>query len=113
MIKQEFETAKNMVEEVLNEDMKARQNDLWLMLMVWQKKQHIKVFVPYDKLFEMIQPETITRVRRKIQNDEGRLLPESPYVLFKRRVRSELIRAYFSGNEKLIKQWEEIAFNIK
>ena len=95
-VSQEIRKTKNIVEEILSEDERARNNDLWLILQVWQKKQHIKCFIPYNQLNEMISPETITRVRRKIQNDERKLQPTDIKVEVKRRKRERQFREVFS-----------------
>lgn len=105
--------AKALVESVLTEDTRARNQDLWLILQVWQKKQLIKCYVPFDKLGEMITPETITRVRRKIQNDEGRLLPTDPEVLVRRRVNEELVRKFYASDQRLLKEFENSKFRVK
>jgi hypothetical protein len=74
-----------MVEEVLAKDEYARNNDFWLMLGVW-KKQGVRIAIdgPIDKI---ISPETIRRVRQKIQNDERMFIPTDPQVIKKRRQR--------------------------
>lgn len=88
----ELDTIKQMVEEILAKDIRARNNDLWLTICIW-KKQKINCFIPYDKLNIMISPETVRRTRQIIQNVEKRYLPTDPVIL-KRRLR-----------EKQIKEW--------
>ena len=97
-IEQEFATAKKLVEEVLAEDKRARNSYLWLILGVWQKKQQIKIFIPYEQIGDMIAPETITRAARIIQNEECRFPPTDPKVMVRRRIREEIIRSMFGEN---------------
>lgn len=96
-IKQQIK-AKELVEEVLSTDIRARNNDLWLILQVWQKKQQVKLFIPYEELNRMISPETITRVRRDIQNHDGRLVATDP-VIFARRSKQKKLRGYYGGRK--------------
>lgn len=109
----EQEQAQALVKQCLSEDEKCRNNDLWLILQVWQKKQQIKLFVPYNQMREMISPETIVRARRKIQNTNGELLPTLPEVLYKRKVKQEILRRYFSQNQDIIREWEVLAYKLK
>lgn len=97
-MKTQQKTAQEMVEEMLEHDEKARNNDLWLILQIWQRSQDIKVFVPFNKLDEMISPETITRCRRKIQNTDKKWLPTKKEVAEKRGIKEEAMREYYGGN---------------
>lgn len=97
--------AKVIVEEILREDVYARNSDLWLILQVWQRKQHIKLFVPFDKLAEMMPAETITRARRIVQNKEKKYLPTDPDVVVKRRIKEETLRAYYGNNPRLLEEF--------
>jgi hypothetical protein len=114
-VEDEFNTVQYLVEQCLAEDQKCRNNDMWLLLNVWQKKQWIKMFVPFDQVSQMIPAETITRCRRKIQNDQGKLLPTSPDILVKRKIREELIRSYFadSSEQWIINEWQKKKFGIQ
>lgn len=84
-LKDQLKHAKILVEEVLQKDEYARNNDFWLMLGVW-KRQGAKITIegPINKL---ISPETIRRVRQKIQNDNLLYRPTDPTVIKKRRQR--------------------------
>ena len=89
----ELTKVKYMVESVLAEDIQARNNDLWLILQIWQKKQQVKCFIPYTELKKMITPESITRCRRKL-NEDHRYLPTDPKVIRRRRLREREIRRW-------------------
>lgn len=104
--------AKNLVRELLQTDQRYRNDDLWLILQIWQQKQQIKLFIPYDKLCEMIKPETITRVRREIQNTQGEFLPTDPSVLVRRKVKEDIIRSYYQGNDRLLQEWQNIKYGV-
>jgi hypothetical protein len=84
--------AETIVLECLAEDVRCRNDDLWLILKVWQKKQHIDIFIPFEQLHEMFSAETITRVRRKIQNDYKRYTPTLESVIIRRKQREKFMR---------------------
>lgn len=106
-IEDEHKKAQEMVEDILRNDTRARNQDLWLILQIWQKSQQIKVFVPFDKLNDMISPETITRARRRVQNTDEMYLPTDPKVLLRRRVKESVLRKYFADNKKLLDEYDE------
>ncbi len=112
-IEEEFESTKKLVMEVLETDKRARNNDLWLILMIWQKKQHIDLKIDYNDIPKMINPETIRRMRQVIQNDEGNLLPDDPMVLTKRRIREDSIRKYFKPESFTYRSWQERKFKVR
>jgi len=112
-IEQEFATAKKLVEEVLAEDKRARNSYLWLILGVWQKKQQIKIFIPYEQIGDMIAPETITRAARIIQNEECRFPPTDPKVMVRRRIREEIIRSMFGENSWEYNEFRKLKYKIK
>jgi hypothetical protein len=91
---------KDMVIRILADDPKARNNDTWLITQVWQKMQHIKCFIPYEEIDNMIPPETITRVRRKIQNEMGLYLPTNPDVLDAREQKEKDIKEWATKDKK-------------
>lgn len=91
---QQLNRAKDIVEETLKEFPEARNNDLLLCLMVWQKKQQIKCFIPFDKLNEMLSPETLRRCRQKLQNEEGKYPPTNFEVLKRRQMREKAMKAW-------------------
>jgi hypothetical protein len=98
------------VEKQLEKDSRCRENDLWLMLNVWWAEGY-KVYVPYESIEEMTPAESITRARRKIQQ-EGRLLPEDPAVIIKRRINAEIVRNFFAGKTEKLAQWEKLYNDI-
>ena len=106
-IEQEHKQAIEIVEELLKTDEKARNSDLWLTLQVWQKAQQIKVFVPYDKFDQMMNPETIARARRVIQNTNEKYLPTDPKILIRRRVKESVLRNYFATKPEVLSKYDE------
>ncbi len=117
---EEHVQAKQLVWEVLNDDERARNDDLWLILQIWQKKQQIKLFIPYDKLKEMVKPETITRCRRLFQevHKDGtathpHLLPTDPKVWHQRKFKEETLRKYFGDRQSYLMEYQAIAYGVK
>ncbi len=63
-----------VVEEVLEGDQQARDNDTWLIIQVL-RKMGFKIFIDYSDLNKLPSFESITRCRRHVQNDKGKFLP--------------------------------------
>lgn len=94
------------VERLLEDHQLSRENDTWLTILYWNRVNGINFYIPYSDINKLTPPESITRARRKIQA-EGKLLPENPEVLIKRKVRANLVRNYLAGSPKLDK-WEKL-----
>ena len=103
---------KTVVENILSTDEKTRNNDLWLLLQTW-KRQGAKIDIDFEFFSTLYQGESITRVRRQIQNDECRLLPTDPAVLVKRRFKEEVIRQYYANNQTILREYDTIRYGIK
>ena len=65
-------SVKEAVKQVLSEDERARNDDKWLIIQVLQKMD-FKIYIPFDKLDDMPSFESITRCRRKYQ-EQGEYL---------------------------------------
>lgn len=61
---------KEIVEELLKKDFKCRHNDKWLYIETL-RKMGFKVWIDYTKIKDMPFPESVSRVRRSIQNKEN------------------------------------------
>jgi len=85
-----------VVEELLASDERCRNDDTWLILQFWEKKQAIKIMIPQDQIGDLIPAETITRMRRKIQNNDHKYLPTDENVIIKRKIRQEVVHDIFS-----------------
>lgn len=61
----------NLVEEVLKENVRARSNDRLLIIAVWEKQLGLALHPKLARflMYKAIMPETITRTRRKLQED--------------------------------------------
>ena len=59
-----------IVEEILKEDTKARENNSWLLYRVWRK--YTKIFIPFEDFKKLPSPESIMRSKRLIQNQENK-----------------------------------------
>ena len=87
---------KDVVDNVLDRVVETRDNDLVLLLEVW-KAQGYPVVVSSANVGGLLNPESVTRARRVIQNDEGRLLPTSKCVAARRGVNQELLKNFYGG----------------
>jgi len=88
-----LKTVKDRVEYLLEVYPESRNDDFYLWLLYVRTfdknlSNYIK-FIPYRLIRNAVKFETISRVRRKIQ-EEGRLLPTDPKVLEKRRRLSKI-----------------------
>jgi len=90
-----------LVEQVLIENIGTRKDDWILTTEVWKKRNLIKEFdennyiVPKSSRF-LIVPESVGRVRRKIQNYEKRLLPTKREVMIMRGIKEEVCRKWYT-----------------
>lgn len=73
-MKDDVLTVKSVVEKVLSVDSNARNNDTWLIFSVL-RELGFKIFIPYSQMDYMPSFESITRCRRKLQ-EEGKYLAE-------------------------------------
>lgn len=62
---------KEVVENILEKDERARRDDKWLIFRVMGK--FTKIFIPFSDFEKMPSFESITRCKRVIQNKENRL----------------------------------------
>ena len=82
-------TIKDNVEQLLSEDEKCRNIDLYLILKYWQKYDNLQVDLSiFDKL---TNSETIRRSRQNIQNEDELYIPTDPVIrAYRERMRGKL-----------------------
>jgi hypothetical protein len=90
----EFKSAESLVEDILEEHPETRDSDLKLFFKVCEKLG-CKISVPFNFFEFLYAPETISRVRRKIQNEKCKFLP-SEKTLRARNIRESVIHEMFS-----------------
>lgn len=93
-IVEEHVLCKDLVESVLRDFSVTRDDDLLLLLGVW-KAQGVNINLNDVELSTMFNAESITRSRRKLQNDEGLFLPTTFTVAKRRRINEELLREHY------------------
>jgi len=98
MIKQTVESLKSIVSRILKRDERARDDDLWLYLKVLEEQGH-KIFIDYSELDSIPKPESISRIRRTIQNDEQQFTP-SDETYEKRKKNFKESKEFYSGLNK-------------
>lgn len=106
--------AKKLVKEILKEDARARNSDLWLCLQIWIKKQNIKLLIPQNQIKDMITPETITRCRREIQNnpDNPQFLPTDPQVMIRRQFKESVLKRFYANNQTILNEYFNLKYGI-
>jgi hypothetical protein len=95
----ELITTKDRVKEILRQDNRARNSDLWLVLQVWRLCNKVNFYIPYDKIQDLTAFETISRVRRQIQNKEGLYPPTDKAVLINRGIKQEIYHKYYGKGD--------------
>lgn len=101
----ELNTLKKRVTELLQKDSDCRNNDN---LLVFTLLREMGFYINYDidELRRMPSFEAITRMRRKLQNDEGRFLPNQP-VQEARETNEEDMKWYFKPRRKRRGFWNK------
>jgi len=93
----ELNTLYDRVNKLLQKEDRCKNSDKWLIYRVLEEicsEKGEKLFIPWTLFDEFPSYESITRCRRKIQNDEQRNLPTDPEVLEKRKLRKEAFRGW-------------------
>ena len=88
----EFESVKELVKAVLEQDERARKDDKWLVYQVYRRLT--KIFIPFEDFKKLPSPETITRWRRYFQNELGKY--KDSKTQRKRYQAEEEVREFFS-----------------
>ena len=102
---QEIKNIENLVNEILREDIRARNDDKYLTFRVLQQiltgeRSSELLSMSLNDIKKLPAFETVKRVRAKIQNKEKLFLPSSAAVRHRRRIREEDFRAWASGKQK-------------
>ena len=101
-VKIKLKNVETMVRYILAHYPEARSNDKLLMLHYWELVDRIKIPREFWKAFlrRATTPETITRARRRIQQQQEYLPREEVRRI--RQARSKKFREIFSGQKTLI-----------
>lgn len=75
---------KNQIEAVLTCEPETRNSDILLLIRVWQKYYGVYDVIMVNDIFKLPQENSISRLRRQIQNDEKRLLPTDEKIALER-----------------------------
>jgi len=89
-------STENLTLLVMRAEPKTRDNDILLMAAVWEL-QGVNINIP-DYLIKqnsLAMPSSIFRVRRKIQNTQGHLLPTKLSIAQARGIKQEVMREHY------------------
>ena len=111
---------KEIVREVLRHSYRARNDDKFLIVEVW-KREGIPILFdiagytigPVQDPSVLPSTETICRVRREIQNVDGEFLPTDSEVLYKRKVKMEVIRTYYGEGSSEYGSYLDVVYGVK
>ena len=98
MIDKTIENLKSIVSRILKKDERARDDDLWLYLQVLKEQGH-KIFIDWDELSVMPRPESVSRIRRTIQNEEQKFTTSDDTYDRRKKLNKES-KEYYSGINK-------------
>ena len=84
----ELVKTENIVLQLLKDDERCRNDDKWITYKVMRRITNI--YIPFEDFSKIPAFETVSRVRRKIQNSKGLFLPTDEGVIAKRSVRREV-----------------------
>jgi len=84
------------VKNLLKEDSRTRESDLYLVMRYWQMYDNIPIHLSDEQMEMMTTAETITRARRKIQQ-QGLYKSSDPDVLRRRSMKNKAIRRHYGG----------------
>lgn len=85
---------KQMVEYVLQEYPKARDDDLTMTILVWQEFYGVGSTVEVEKLHQLPRELTLVKLRQTVQNKEKKFLPTDLAVARKRGIEEQDWRWY-------------------
>jgi hypothetical protein len=92
-----FNSAKDIIKIVMTEQGRARNDDDFLITEV-------------KKIDPRIKSESIVRIRRVIQNQDGELLPTLSGVLVRRRFKEAEIKNFFGSTHEIYKSYLEYKY---
>lgn len=96
--KKEFESVKEIVEFLLANDERCRNDDKYLTFKVMQK--FTDIYIPFEDFGKIPAFETVKRIRAHIQNVEGRFLPTDAKVRERRKKREMYLRELYSSRAR-------------
>lgn len=90
---------------LLAKDERLRNSDLYLITEYWRQVDDIRaVILPLHEVHHnmLAMPNTITRVRRHLQNDLGLWPPTDPEVIQKRAIKEQVIRDWIITRKSIV-----------
>jgi len=88
----EIKKVYELVEKLMQEDIRCRNDDKWLTYRVM--RHFTNIFIPFEDFKKIPAFETIKRTRAKIQNVEERLVPTDEKVRQRRKQRIKVFKEF-------------------
>ena len=88
--KSEIRKVSDIVLKLLKEDDRAKNDDKWLTYRVF--REYTNIYIPFEDFQIIPSFETVSRVRRKIQNVDKLYQPTSAEVINKRTKRKNIFK---------------------
>ena len=80
----------DQVKNILIEYEGARNSDITLTILLWQKFYGVEDSLNVNKLYDLPTQDAIKRYRAEIQNEKGLYLPTDPEILKQRKINEQL-----------------------
>jgi len=97
----EYRTTRSLVYRLLRDEPRCRGDDTWLVFRAYEeiaKSYGKSVFIPFELFKELPSPETVSRCRRKWQ-EQGKFLPDANTMIERERKR-EFVKKWSQKNEQ-------------
>jgi len=107
----EIKDVEDKVRNILRNDELARENDEWLMFKIWSEQAGMNT--PSFRLINnLCKASTISRCRRKIQNEERLYPPKNPIVARRRKVKEETYKTYYGYDDGLMANYKLVTYEV-
>ena len=107
----EIADIKGLVRNWLRDDLLSRNSDKRLMFVIWTDYQGLDLS-EWKSFACGLCAESITRVRREIQNVDGEFLPTEPSIIVQRGIQEVLIRKWYGDKHKVTEGWFNARYGV-
>lgn len=111
MMASEIAEIKGLVRSWLDRDVLCRNSDKRLLFCVWTYYQELDLN-DWNSFRGGLCAESITRVRREIQNVDGELLPTSPEIIIQRGIQERLIRKWYGDKHAVSQGYYRLKYGV-
>ena len=107
----EIADIKGLVRNWLSDEELCRNSDKRLMHCIWTYTQGLNLN-DWNEFRGGLCAESITRVRREVQNVDGEFLPTDPMILVQRGIQEDLIRRYYGEKHSVTLKYFDSKYGV-